>query len=125
MKGNIFFAVIFLVLIASSCKKEAGIGGKKTISGTVHYKNGATGAMEIANGATVMICYGTKTYSSAYDQTLFTDANGEYHIDGLRKGDYFFSAEFTDVHGFKYTTAGYGVTVENKKDNLTLNLDLQ
>lgn len=125
MKRNIFFAFIFLVVIASSCKKEAGIGGKKTISGTVHYKNGATGTMEIANGATVMISYGTKTYSTTYDQTLLADSNGEYHIDGLRKGDYFFSAEFTDVNGFKYTTAGYGVTVENKKDDLTLDIDLQ
>lgn len=125
MKGKIFFACILLVLTAPSCKKEAGIGGKKTISGIVHYKDGATGAMEIASGATVMICYGTTTYNSAYDQILLADANGSYHIDGLRKGDYFISAEFTDVHGFKYTTAGYGVTVKNKKEELTLDIDLQ
>lgn len=125
MKRIIHIAFVFLVLIAASCKKEAGIGGRKTITGTVHYKNGATGTMEIANGATVMICYGTKTFSSAYDQTVLADANGEYHIDGLQKGDYFVTAEFTDMHGFKYTTTGYGITIETRKGNLTLDVDLQ
>jgi hypothetical protein len=125
MKNTIGFAFIFLVLIVSACKKEAGIGGKKTISGTVFYLNGATGSMEIANGAIVMICYGTKSSASDYDQTVLSDADGKYHIDGLRKGDYFITAEFTDAHGFTYTTAGYGVTVENKKDNLALDIDLR
>ena len=125
MKRSIHIAFIFLVMIAASCKKEAGIGGKKTISGTVHYKDGATGNMEIASGATVMICYGTKTFSSTYDQTVLADADGAYHIDGLQKGDYFVTAEFTDVHGFTYTTAGYGVTLETKKGSLTLDIDLQ
>jgi hypothetical protein len=125
MKKSIYCAFIFLLMIASACKKEAGIGGKKTISGTVHYLDGATGSMEIANGATVKICYGTKSNNSSYDQMILTDADGKYHIDGLRKGDYFITAEFTDVHGFAYTTAGYGVTVKNKKDNLDLDIELR
>ncbi|CAN5128706.1 hypothetical protein BH09BAC5_BH09BAC5_22620 [soil metagenome] len=125
MKRNIYYAFCFLMLFAMACKKDAGTGGKKTISGTVHYLNGATGEMEIASGATVMISYGTKTYNSNYDQMLLTDSNGNYHLEGIRKGDYFFSAEFTDAQGFSYTTAGYGVTVQNKKDVLTLDIDLR
>lgn len=121
---NIYYVFIFLVVIASACKKEAGIGGKKTIAGTVYYLNGATNAMEIAANAKVMIAYGTSSASSNYDQTLLTGADGKYHMDGLKRGDYFITAEFTDVHGFTYTTAGYGVTVENKKDELELDIEL-
>lgn len=122
---NISIVFLFLMLLFSACKKEAGLGGKKTISGTVTYKNGATGAFEIANTATVHIEYGTTTYNSAYDQSVAAGMDGTYHFDGLRKGDYFISAEFIDVHGFKYVTGGYSVTVNNKKEKLTVNIELQ
>ena len=124
-KKNISIAFLFLVLLFPACKKEAGIGGKKTIYGTVTYKNGATGVFEIANAATVHIAYGTTTYNSAYDQTVVVDVDGTYHFDGLRKGDYFISAEFSDEHGFKYVTSGYSVTVNNKKEKLILDIKLQ
>lgn len=122
---NISYVFIFLVLLAASCKKEAGIGGKKTIAGTVYYLNAATNAMEVAADAKVMIAYGTASASTDYDQTLLTGADGKYHIDGLKRGDYFITAEFTDAHGFTYTTAGYRVTVENKKDQLELDIELR
>ena len=125
VKKNSYCVFILLVLFVSACKKEAGTGGKKTISGTVYYLNGATNSLEIANGAKVMICYGTKSASTNYDQTILADADGKYHIDGLRKGDYFITAEFTDTNGFTYTTAGYGVTAENKKDDLSLDINLK
>lgn len=114
-----------MVLLFPACKKEAGIGGKKTIYGTVTYKNGATGAFEIANAATVHIAYGTTTYNPAYDQSVVAGVDGTYHFDGLRKGDYFISAEFSDVHGFKYVTGGYSVTIKNKKEKLTVDIKLQ
>lgn len=125
MKRIIQFAFAFLVLVGVSCKKEAGIGGNKTISGKVLYLNGATNSMEIANGAAVMISYGTQSSSSVYDQTVLANTNGEYHFDGLRKGDYFVTAEFTDANGFRYTTAGYAVTAANKKETLTLDINLR
>jgi hypothetical protein len=125
MKKSIYFSFIFLAFIVSSCKKEAGIGGKKTITGTVRYLDGLTGQMEIAAGASVMIYYGTTTASTNYDQQVLADADGKYHFDGLRKGDYYITASFTDSHGFIYSTAGYTVTIENKKDVLTLDIDLQ
>ena len=122
---KILCVLLFLVLLFPACRKEAGIGGKKTITGTVHFKNGATGMYEIATGATVNIAYGETSYSSTFDQTLQADVNGVYHFDGLRKGDYFISAEFTDSHGFNYSTSGYSVTIESKKGSLTLDIDLQ
>ena len=114
-----------LVLVLPACKKKAGIGGKKTIYGTVTYKDGATSAFEIANTAVVHIAYGTKSSTSNYDQTVVVDETGNYHFDGLTKGDYFISAEYTDEHGFTYTTAGYGVTVNNKKEKLAVDIQLQ
>lgn len=126
MRNRSYFVFLFLVSITvASCKKEAGIGGKKTISGTVHYLNGATNAMDVASGATVMITYGTKTASSNSDQTVVADADGKYHFDGLNKGDYFITAQYTDGNGFTYTTAGYGITAEKKKDALTVDIDLR
>lgn len=122
---NCIIAFFLLVLVVPSCKKKAGIGGKKTIDGTVTYKNGVSSAFEKANTAIVHIAYGTKSATSSFDQSVVVDAAGTYHFDGLRKGDYFITAEFTDEHGFTYTTAGYGVTVNNKKEKLTVDIKLQ
>ena len=122
---QIIIAFMVLVLVLPACKKKAGIGGQKTIYGTVTYKNGTTSAFEIANTAVVHIAYGTTSSTSNYDQTVVVDETGNYHFDGLRKGDYFISAEFTDEHGFTYTTAGYGVTVNNKKEKLAVDIQLQ
>lgn len=122
---NITIVFLLFVLIFPACKKKAGLGGKKTIYGTVTYKNGATSAFETANTAMVHIAYGTKNATSDYDQTVVVDEAGTYHFDNLRKGDYFITAEFTDEHGFKYTTGGYGVTVYNKKEKLAVDIKLQ
>jgi hypothetical protein len=125
MKKAMYFSFMLLILIATGCQKEAGIGGKKTITGIVYFLNGATNAMEIASGATVMICYGTTSQCSSYDQLLVADADGMYHFDGLTKGEYYISATYTDGNGLTYTTAGYSVKVENKKDPLSLDIELR
>lgn len=122
---NIIITFCLLTFVFLGCKKEAGIGGKKTITGSVTYKNGTSTVFEKANNAMVHIAYGTKTSTTTYNQTVIVDEKGEYHFDGLRKGDYFITAEFTDEHGFKYTTGGYGVTVNNKKENLNVDIKLQ
>ncbi len=122
---NISIAFLFLMLLFPACKKEAGLGGKKTITGTVTYKNGVTGVFEIANAATVHIVYGTTTHNSDYDQSIVANVDGTYHFDGLRKGDYFISAEFTDEHGLKYVTEGYSVNIKNKKEKLKMDIKLQ
>ena len=118
----VFFLLMF---VFSACKKKAGIGGKKTIDGIVTYKNGATSTFEKANAAMVHIAYGTKNATSNYNQTIVADDQGAYHFDGLNKGDYFITANYTDANGFKYSSSGYGLTVNNNKDRLTIEFKLQ
>jgi len=114
-----------LLLLAGGCKKEPGVLGKKVISGTVYFKNGATGANEAAPSAAVKIAYGTKGPVSGFDQTLLTGPDGTYSIEGLTKGDYFITAEYYDSHGFKYTTGGYSITINNKKQELKVDINLE
>ena len=117
-------AFFLLVLLFSSCKKKPGTGGQKTIYGSVSYKNGSTSTFEKANAAMVHISYGTKNSTSNYDQTIVADEEGSFHFDGLKKGDYFISADYTDQNGFNYSTGGYAITINNKKDKLAVNIEL-
>lgn len=125
MKSALYTVFVFLTLFVSSCTKEAGIGGKKTITGTVRYYNAAASSWDIAGGATVMICYGTTSQCTSYDQMIVTDANGVYHFDGLNTGEYFIAGEYFDANGFRYTTAGYAIKAEKKKETLTVDIELR
>ncbi|HYV90770.1 MAG TPA: carboxypeptidase-like regulatory domain-containing protein [Chitinophagales bacterium] len=123
------FKIISIILLASivtftSCKKDAGPVGKKEVSGTVTYKQG-DGTFIAAPYAFVYITYGTNSESATYDQTTVTDVNGKYSIKGLAKGDYYFTAKYTDQFGFEYTTAGYGVNINDSKSTLTLDISLE
>jgi hypothetical protein len=124
MKSKIVIVLSFLMMhvFIAGCKKEAGTGGKNTISGTVSYKNGVTGNNDAAPMATISIAYGTSEATSTFNQTILTDADGKYSIEGLQKGKYFIKAGYTDAHGFNYTTPGHGVTLENKKNNIEVNI---
>jgi len=124
MKKIITFLFISTIFFGS-CQKEAGILGKKSLSGTVYYKNGATAINEIAPGAVVKIAYGANAATADFDQFIYADVNGQYKIEGLKKGDYFITAEFTDSHGFNYVTAGYLITIKNKKSDLQLDINLE
>jgi hypothetical protein len=116
---------LFLVATIGGCKKkEAGIGGKNTISGVIRFKNGSTGNNDVASKAWVSIAYGTNETTTTFDQTILTDANGQYKMEGLNKGNYFIKAGYTDVNGFTYTNAGVGITFENKKKTLEVNIIL-
>jgi hypothetical protein len=116
---------LFIALIFSGCKKEAGLGGKNMISGTVFFKNGNTGNNDPAPTATVGITYGGMESSSSFDQTIVAGSDGAYRFEGLRKGEYFIKAGYTDEHGFHYTTPGYGIVFENKKKSLEHNIVLE
>src|ERR1043165_5666997 len=123
------FRIISIIVLASivtftSCKKDAGPVGKKVITGTVTFKQ-ADGSDVAAPNAFVYIAYGTTSTTTTYDQTTVTDVNGKYSMKGLAKGDYFITAQYTDEFGFLYITAGYGVTVNNAKSTLTLDIALQ
>ncbi len=123
-KAILLFSFFILAFI-SACKKEAGPGGKNTISGSVVYKNGVTGNNDPAPMATVHIAYGTNETTSTFDQTILADANGKFSFEGLQKGNYFIKASYTDPHGFAYATAGHGIIFKNKKKNLEVNIILE
>ncbi len=118
--------VLFLMLVSiTSCKKEAGPGGKNTISGTVVYKNGVTGNNDAAPRATIYVAYGTTETTTTFNQIIVSDDEGKFLFEGLNKGDYFIKAGFTDAHGFNYTTSGYGLSVKTKKENMEVNIILE
>ena len=124
------FKIITMMLAISlvsftSCKKDAGMIGKKEITGTVTYKNGATGTNDAAANALIHIAFGTKDATTTYDQTVASGTDGKYLITGLAKGDYFITAEYTDGNGVYYTTAGYSLTIGDPKAALTLDITLQ
>lgn len=120
MKTNfkIWIAVIVAVFMIQSCTKEEGVGGKKEISGTVTYTDGN------AAGAIVYISYGATESTDAYDQATIADENGKYKFDGLQLGDYYIDAVYTDDNDMEFNTAGYTVTVGDKKNALTLDIAL-
>jgi len=119
-------AVLLLAIaIITGCKKEEGIIGKKVVTGTVFFKNGVTGTNDPASSAVVYITYGAKENTGSYDQTTTSNSDGKYTVKGLQKGDYFITADFTDSHGFKYTTPGYTFTIKNKKSELQVDILLE
>jgi hypothetical protein len=122
---TIIILSFFVLAFISACKKEAGPGGKNTISGSVVYKNGATGNNDAAPMATVYIAYGTNEATTTFDQTILTDPDGKFNFEGLQKGDYFIKASYTDTHGFTYATAGHGIIFKNKKKNVDVNIILE
>lgn len=122
---HLLTSVFFMLTLASACKKDAGVVGKKVVKGVVTYANGFTGNNDVAAGALVHIAYGTTSAVGSYDQTVLTDAGGNYSIPGLRRGEYFITAEFTDAQGFHYTVPGYSVTINDKKSELSVDILLK
>lgn len=117
--------VLLAALFLNACKKEAGPGGKNTISGTVVYKNGVTGSNDAAGMATVRIAYGTNEATESFNQTILTDETGKFKIEGLNKGKYFIKASYSDGNGFAYSNPGYGINIENKKKNIEVTITLE
>ncbi len=117
--------ICILVVLVTACKKEAGPGGRNTISGIVLYKNAVSGQNDAASTATVSIAYGSNASTSEFDQVILTDAEGKFSIAGIRKGSYFIKAGYTDSHGFVYNTQGYVVELKNKKSTVEVNMVLE
>lgn len=122
---TIFFACVMWLVIAGACKKQAGPGGKNTISGSVVFKNGVTGNNDAAPMATISIAYGTDEPTTTFNQTILAGDDGKYSFDGLKKGKYFVKASYTDEHGFNYSDAGHGIYFLNNKKNLTVDITLE
>lgn len=124
-KAQYIICVLMLALFFTACKKEAGPDGKNTISGTVVFKNGATGTNDAAGMAAVRIAYGTNEATESFNQTILTDEAGKFKIEGLNKGKYFIKASYQDGNGFNYSNPGYGITIENKKKTIEVNITLE
>lgn len=122
MKTKLIIFLFTIVAGFSACKKEAGVGGKNEINGSVVYYNPATSSNNPAPKATVYITYGSNTAVSQYNQSILTDENGKFIIEGLEKGDYYIRAEYKDQNGFKYSSPGYGIILKNKKNKVELNI---
>jgi len=124
MKTNAAIVILFLgILAVSGCKKE-GMNGNKSIIGTVYFHDGVSAIDAIAPQATIFITYDSKTYTGKVDETVTSDAKGDYSIKGLKKGEYFVSGEYITSHGFKYTTPGHGVIIDRDDDKISLNIRL-
>lgn len=120
MKFNIrtWMLVIVAAFMITACS-EPGVGGKKEITGKVTY-NGS-----VAEGAVVYITYDATEAGGEYDAATLTDASGMYHFDGLQKGDYYVDAEYTNQYGIEFHTAGFSVTINEKKGTVDLDIPLK
>lgn len=127
MKLIKYFLIPLLIIVFSqvSCKKEPGLTGKKVLSGMVQYKNVASGLTEAAPSAIVRVAFDANSPVSQYDLSILADSEGKYAIRGLEKGNYFLTAEFKDSHGFEYSCAGYALEINNKKDELVVDITLE
>lgn len=92
MKKLILISILFssTFIFFSSCKKEAGKGGKASIKGTViatYYcsENGESKTVSGANGQRVYISYGG---GNSYDDDLRAGTNGEFEFEYLNPGTY-------------------------------------
>lgn len=116
--GLFVFAALFS---AQGCTKEEGLGGKAHIHGNVEHDE------DHISGVPVSIWYGESDVSltgSGYDNRVFTDHEGEFEFEELRKGDYFIYASWTDSDG-DVKSGHASVTIERRSDEVEAHLDLE
>ena len=121
---NIKFIVVgllsfMLLTVVTSCTKDPGFDGKASIKGQVTYPGGA------ADFAIVQIAFDASEATTDFDYTTASDANGNYSINQLAKGDYYIDATYMDNTGFIFNTAGYHVEIGGNKEDVTVDIALQ
>jgi hypothetical protein len=114
---KLFISIFSLALLLnlSSCKKEEGFGGEYSISGDLSCDC-------ILSNADVYINFGGKddnfpdadSYAES-DYNLKTDAFGNFVLDDLNPGEYYFYCQYTDENGVIYEGKEY----VNAKKTLT------
>lgn len=90
MKKYIFI-ISLLTITLISCSKEAGEGGRSSITGTVHMTdvNDITGVVQAEYNVPdydVYIIYGDE--NNVYDDDMKTNYDGTFEFKNLRKGSY-------------------------------------
>ena len=110
MRATFFMCI--LVVVFTSCEKDAGEGGTSFIEGQVYKiftsQDPFSGEWDTAyfqkdSGKDVFIIY-SDDEGSVYDDSFETDYNGRYHFEYLRKGNYtiYTYADSTDNSNVKY-----------------------
>lgn len=119
--------LFFLIAITSlfSCKKEEGVGGNNTITGSVWVKNYNSSFTQLigeyaGKDKYVYIVYGDH---EGYDKRVKTDFRGEFSFPYLYPGDYTIytytlDSTLTDLSGF--VPVIQSVTLEEKKGTTSL-----
>lgn len=109
------FVLLVLTISLFSCKKE-GPGGKAKVSGIVAHHGVPV------PGATMYIKYGATDFPgtdiSVYDRSYAVDANGNYGIGSLVKGNYYLYAVGYDITSQGITeklTGGVAITLSRKE----------
>ena len=91
-----FSIICVILMLISSCKKDAGEGGTSLIQGQVYkiftFQNPNSGQwdtsfFQLDSGKDVFIIY-SDNQEGIYDDKFETDYNGMYHFEYLRKGKY-------------------------------------
>ncbi len=90
MRTNSLFLILTIISITVSCKKEAGVGGKASISGKIWYQewnsNFTTLQLEREGyDQDVYIQYGDEI---SYGNRIKTSYNGRFEFNYLRPGKY-------------------------------------
>jgi hypothetical protein len=90
MRTNSLFLILTIISITVSCKKEAGLGGKASISGKIWYQewnsNFTTLQLEREGyDQDVYIQYGDEI---SYGNRIKTSYNGRFEFNYLRPGKY-------------------------------------
>lgn len=111
--------IMVSIFMLSSCSKEPGFEGKNNIKGTVTM-NGAA-----VSHAIVHIAFNQKAGDGTFDASVATDANGNYIIPALSKGDYYVEAQYTNPMQITFKSNGAYVTIGSKKEDITVNLELK
>ena len=110
MRATFFMCI--LVVVFTSCEKDAGEGGTSSIEGQVYKiftsQDPFSGEWDTVyfqkdSGKDVFIIY-SDDEGSVYDDSFETDYNGRYHFEYLRKGNYtiYTYADSTDNSNVKY-----------------------
>lgn len=118
MNKLIFFGSALLIFaFFSSCKKNQ-LGGKSTISGKVMHHS------RVIPNSSVFIKFNAKEFpgsdTTAYDDKVRTDAEGNYSIK-CYKGDYYLYGAGYDYSISKEVVGGTPVHIRNKEK---LNVDV-
>jgi len=121
MKTNKIISLLLMVVVVmafTACKKDPGAGGKKNLTGTVTYFDGA-----VAVGATVSIAYDATEATTEFNDVTLTGSDGTFSFEGLTKGDYYIDAEYVaeqikDGQDYAFACDGATVLIDKKKGDL-------